>query len=83
MTANQVPANANIQYTPVLPGNNASELNLWQRLLLALQIVFAKDTVVDQTPHNRDYIHFETNRKETAPFDPFTSKARFDLSQMM
>jgi hypothetical protein len=83
MTANQAPANANIQYTSDLSENYANELTLWQRLLHALQIIFAKDTVVDQTLQDRDYIHFKTNRKETAPFNPYESNAKFELTRIM
>ncbi|MBW2623220.1 MAG: hypothetical protein JRD68_09970 [Deltaproteobacteria bacterium] len=83
MTAHQAPVNANIQYTSVLSENNANELTLWQRLLLALKIVFVKDTVVDQTPHDRGYIPFETTRKETAPFDPYASNSKFDLGRVI
>ncbi len=83
MTANQAPLNANIQYTSVLSENNANELTLWQRVLLALQIVFAKDTVMDQTPLERGYVPFEITRKETAPFDPYSSKVKFDLNRIV
>jgi hypothetical protein len=82
MTTHQLSANENIQYTSV-SSFNANEHSLWRRLLHAIQGVFTKDTVVDRTPSTKAYIHFETTRKETAPFNPFTSPVAYDLNRIV
>ena len=70
-------ANTHIPYASVRYTN---EPGFWRRMVLAVQTIFSKEEVVIQAP---GYIPFERTRKETTPFDPFTSSIVYDVSRVV
>ena len=83
MTANQIATTASTRYTTDWCRDNARKLSLWQRLLLAFQIVLAKKPTVRKKKFGRNYTYSNMARKETERFDPYTSAVKYDLVRLI
>ncbi len=79
MTVNQIATSAITGYSTDWCRENARNLSMGQRLLLAFQIALAKkSTYVEGI-----YMPHEIALKETKPFDPYGSAAKYDLVRMI
>jgi len=83
MTAYQMPMNASISNAADWCRNNAKKLSLWQRLLLAFQIIITRRMVVHQTKLEKAYMQTKIARSEDKPFDPYYSSVRFDFNRVI
>ena len=83
MTVNQASTNADIRYATLPSENYSSAHTWWQRLRLAIHVVFSKTAVTNDSSAEPYFIHFETTRKETKPFDLYDSSMKFELIRLI